>query len=157
MARPHNAIRFWALLAVALTSAAMIGFGWWLIDILAAPNWCNRAMGAAEDAAARPEFAVGGCFELLRRQVDALALNSHFAIGTLALSLAVLVVIVLAGGRVSFKASASGVEGDISGKGEVEGARRVAAAANEERREVEQDASLAPAPKPTVDEPEGGG
>lgn len=127
MTRPPNTIRTWALVAVAVTSAAMVGFGWWLISILAAPNWCNRAIGAAEGSDARPEFAVGGCFNLLRRQVDALALNSHFAIGTLALSLAVLVVIVLAGGRVSFKAGASGVEGRIDdGDGPEQAAQFVA-------------------------------
>lgn len=141
MTEPRNTIRTWALVATMVTSAAVAYFGWWLISILAAPDWCDRAIGAAKDAQARPEFAISGCFQLLNKQVDALALNSHFAIGTLALCLAVLVVIVMAGGRLSFKASKSGIEADVGrDDGKVEGARRVEAAAREERKEVEAEA-----------------
>lgn len=146
MTHPRNTVRTWALVATVLTSGAVIAGSWWLIAILAAPNWCNRAMGAAEDAAARPEFAVSGCFSLLRRQVDALALNSHFAIGTLALCLLVLIVIVIAGGRLSFKANKDGVEADIGKDGKVEAARRVEGAAREERKEIEAEVEFEPEP-----------
>ena len=140
MSRAHNAIRTWALLAVVVTSAALIYFGWRLIALLSEPTWCNRAIGAVERADGRPESAVAGCFALLTQQVDALALNSHLVIGTLALCLLVLVVIVLAGGRLSFKASRDGVEGDI-GKGPAEaaasGAKQAAEAAVETAEDLE--------------------
>lgn len=110
MSAQPNSIRTWALIAVAVTSAVLIYFAWWLIGIIAAPDWCNRARGFRD----RPEFAMGECFALLRQQVEALAINSHFAIGTLALCLAVLVIIVLAGGRVSFKANRDGIEADVA-------------------------------------------
>lgn len=108
----RNSIRTWALVSVAVTSLALIGFSWWLIQILASPDWCNRAIGASKDA--RPEFAVSGCFALLKQQVSALSVNSFIALGTLALCLAVLVVIVLAGGKLSFKASKDGVAADMA-------------------------------------------
>jgi hypothetical protein len=150
---PRNTIRTWALIATILTSGVVAGFGWWLISILAAPDWCDRAVGAAEDAQARPEASVSACFGLLNKQVDALALNSHFAIGTLALCLAVLVVIVMAGGRLSFKASKSGIEADVGrDDGRVEGARPVEAAAREERKEVEAEAKP---PTPATISPSG--
>lgn len=111
-----NYIRGFALLAVAITTAALIGFGWLLIDIVSAPDWCDRAIGAAKDApgTARPEFAIGGCFALLTRQVQALALNSHIALGALALCLVVLTVIVLAGGKLTFSANRDGVTADMA-------------------------------------------
>jgi hypothetical protein len=147
--QPHNTIRTWALVATALTSGIVAGFGWWLIKILAAPDWCERAIGAADAAQARPDASVQACFGLLNKQVDALALNSHFAIGTLALCLAVLVVIVMAGGRLSFKASKSGIETEIGrDDGKVEGARRVEQAAHDERKAIEDEAKPIPA---TVD------
>jgi hypothetical protein len=113
---PRNTIRSWALAAVALTSLALIGFTAWLIWLLGVSDWCARAVGATKAADARPEYAVGACFGLLNKQVEALSINSFIALGTLALCLAVLVVIVLAGGKLSFKASATeGVDVNMSG------------------------------------------
>lgn len=128
-------IRTWALIAVAVTSAALIYFAHWLIERIASPDWCNRALGAAEYANGRPEYAVGGCFALLNRQIEALALNSHIAFGVLALCLAVLVVIVLAGGKVNFRASKDGVEADIS-RDVADAARDVAKAADAKADEI---------------------
>lgn len=128
-----NYIRAWALAAVAITTAALIFFAWRLIDIVSAPDWCNRALGAAKYADGPPEFAVGGCFALLTRQVQALALNSHIALGTLALCLAVLTVIVLAGGRLAFSASKDGVTADIA---KDEAADAVVEAAADKRDEI---------------------
>ena len=113
MTEPRNTIRSWALAAVALTSLALIGFTAWLIWLLGVSDWCARAVGATKAADARPEYAVGACFGLLNKQVEALSINSFIALGTLALCLAVLVVIVLAGGRLSFKAGKEGVSVDV--------------------------------------------
>ena len=113
MTPPASSIRTYALITVGITSAALIGFGWWLIAILSGKDWCDRAIGAANNAA-RPESAVAGCFGLLNQQVSALAVNSYIVLGTLALCLAVLVVIVLAGGKLALKASKDGVDVDVS-------------------------------------------
>ncbi len=146
-ARAHTAIRVFALVATTITSAAVIYFSWWLISILAAPNWCDRALGAAEKADARSEFGVGACFNLLNLQVEALALNSHLLVGTLALCLLVLMVIVIAGGRLNFKVSKAGAEANMGKDDAVEGARRVEEAATEKREEIEQEAAAPPLPK----------
>lgn len=132
-----HSVRTWALVAVGITTGAMIWFGWHLITLLSEPTWCNRAIGAADQANVRPEYAVGGCFNLLAKQVDALALNSHFALGTLALSLLVLVVIVLAGGKINFKASKDGISGDIASDVGA-AAQATAAAAQDKANEIEE-------------------
>lgn len=138
MSDTRNTIRSWALAAVALTSLALIGFGSWLIYLLAIPDWCGRAIGASKSADARPEYAVGGCFSLLNKQVEALSINSFIALGTLALCLAVLVVIVLAGGKLSFKANRDGVDVDMSHDAG-EAAQTVADAAQDQADQVKGD------------------
>jgi hypothetical protein len=128
-------VKKWALIAVAVTSTALIGFAAWLIYLLAIPDWCGRAIGATKSADARAEYAVGGCFNLLNKQVSALSINSFIALGTLALCLAVLTVIVLADARLNLKASRSGVEADV-GRNPVEAARTVADAADSKASEI---------------------
>ena len=123
MTHQRSSIRTWALVSVAVTSAFLMWIAWWLITTIASPDWCNRALGAQivadrANGSVRPEYAVGGCFSLLKQQVEALALNSHIAIAILALCLLSLVVIVLAGGRLSFKASRDGIEGNMERDGE---------------------------------------
>ena len=113
MTEPRNLIRAWALAAVGVTSAALISFGAWLIWLLGVSDWCGRAVGASKAADARPEYAVGGCFNLLDKQVSGLTVALFIALGTLALCLLVLNVIVLAGGKLAFKASKDGVETTI--------------------------------------------
>lgn len=153
MKAPHNSIRTWALIAVATTSAAIIYFAYWLIGQLASADWCNRALGASNYVDGRPEFAVQACKELLLTQVKALAWNSHLAIGVLAMSLLVLVVIVLAGGRLSFTASKSGVSGNLS-REEVAPEEAAQFVADEAQNAADQ-IEAAPA-KPKVDDPDGG-
>lgn len=140
MTQPRNAIRSWALVAVAVSSAFTIGIAVWLITILSTQDWCSRALGAAKYATGRPQQAIDACFSLMNVQVDTLGKALIIVIGVQALSLLVLIVIVLAGGKVSLNASKDGVSANI-GKDEVEAARRVENAASEERREIEIEAS----------------
>tara|TARA_Y100001951_G_scaffold88698_2_gene80470 strand:- start:8968 stop:9378 length:411 start_codon:yes stop_codon:yes gene_type:complete len=128
-----NTIRTFALICVAVTTAFIIYMRVWETNILSGDGWCARAIGASNAAESRPEFAVKGCYDLMQAQVDALALNSHMDTGVIGLCLAVLVVIVVAGGRLAFRAGADGVSGDI---GREEAADRVAEAAVEEAEEV---------------------
>lgn len=118
----RNIIASWALLAVAFTTGALIFFAYDKTEHLSAPDWCARAGWAAKQGD-RPESAIQGCFGLMSKQIDALAIDSHIAHGTIALALLVLVVIVLAGGRLSFRGSRDGVDLDISRN---EAAERVA-------------------------------
>src|SRR5690554_5686141 len=97
-------IRTWALVAVAVSSAFTIGIAVWLISILSAQDWCSRALGAAKYATGRPANAIDACFDLMGEQVGTLGLALLIVIGVQALCLAVLVVIVLAGGKLNFRA-----------------------------------------------------
>ncbi len=112
-----SAIRTWALVAVAVTSAALVTLSFWLVWILSAQSWCTQVLGAAKYADGPPEFAVGGCYKMMMAQIQALSLNSHIAIGIIGLCLLVLVVIVMAGGTLQFTASRNGVSAGIAPTG----------------------------------------
>lgn len=133
----RNSIRTWAMVAVAVSSLFTIGIAIWLIYILSGQDWCNRALGAAKYATGRPLEAIDACFNLMGEQVDTLGLALLIVIGVQAMSLLVLVVIVLAGGRLSFTASRDGISGDM---GSDEAARAVADAADVKAAEIEGEA-----------------
>lgn len=114
MTQPRNTIRTFALICVAITSLFIMAMSYWLTTILAAPDWCGRAINAEKLSAARATSAVELCKDLLLEQVNALANNSHIYSGSIALCLVALMLIVVAGGRISFSASKTGVAGNIS-------------------------------------------
>jgi len=114
---PVNTIRTFALVIVAITSAFVMGMVIWLTRLLSDPSWCDRAIGAAKGAD-RPETAFGGCFQLLTQQMSALAINSYIFGGVIALCLAALMIIVVAGGKISFTGNKDGVSANLSGNGE---------------------------------------
>lgn len=112
MPEPRNTLRTFALVCVAVTSVFVMGMVIWLVTLLADKGWCDRAIGAAKDAALR-QNAFTGCFSLLTQQMSALAVNSYIFGGVIALCLAALMVIVVAGGRISFRAGKDGAEANI--------------------------------------------
>lgn len=140
MTEPRNTIRTFALLCVAVTSAFIMGMGWWINTSLAAPQWCARALGAGNlTGKDRTVIGLDGCIDLLKIQLKSLAVNSHILFGVVALCLLVLMVIVIAGGKVSFKASKTGIETDIGVDRPAAAAARVAGAAVEEAAQVAQE------------------
>lgn len=123
------------LACVAVTSAFLIWLSMHLIEILAARDWCLRAIGADRASTSAGNIdALTACVGLLTLQVRALAIDSHIAIGTLALCLAVLVVVVIANARVQLKAGPDGVDGTIGGA--AEGAKATAEAAEKKAAEI---------------------
>lgn len=130
----RNSIRTWAMVAVAVSSAFTIGIAVWLIAILSAQDWCTRALGASKYANGRPETAIQACFDLMGEQVDTLGYALLIVIGVQGMSLLVLVVIVLAGGKLSFTANRDGVSADMSRE---QAAREVADAADDKADEIE--------------------
>lgn len=113
MTQPRNTIRTYAVVVVSITSAFIIGMCIWLTKILAAPEWCGRALGAEKASPGRTLEGLKACITLMGDQVNALAWNSHIYASTIALCLLVLMVIVIAGGHISFKADKTGLSGDI--------------------------------------------
>ena len=151
--KQHNTIRSFSLICVAITSAWMIGLTWWLIDLLSGNDWCAIAIGVSEAADARPLEAIKSCFSLLDAQVEALARSLLLALGTLALCLLVLMVIVVAGGRLNFSGSVRGVSGSIGPAGEplperAVGAIETAGAAAERAGQILEEEAPAAAARP---------
>ena len=129
----RNSIRAWALVAVFVSSLFTIGAALWIIKILSARNWCSDMLGASKYVDGRPDFAVVACKDLALQNADRLGDALTIAMGVQAGALLVLVVIVLAGGRLSFKAGKEGVSANMSRE---EAAQQVADAAENEAREI---------------------
>lgn len=134
MTAPKHTIRTFALVCVAVTSVFLMGMIIWYTFLLAGRDWCARAIGAAQEAD-RPEGAIASCYTLLTQQVEALAWNSHIFVTIIALSLLVLMVIVVAGGRLSFTGSKDGVSADI-GRDAKQAAHEVADAAVDKAEQI---------------------
>jgi hypothetical protein len=109
----QNPIRLFAVLCVAVTSAFVMVMSYRLIDILSSPGWCGKAL-QAEKISSQNFGGLTACTGLLTIQLKALADNSFVFGGVIALCLLTLIVIVIAGGRLSFKGGPTGVETDIS-------------------------------------------
>lgn len=114
MTQPRNTIRTFALICVAIISAFILTMIVWSTRILAAPEWCGRALGAEKASPGRTLEGLKACIELMGSQVGALAVNSHIYAATISLCLIALMLIVVAGGRISFSASKAGVSGNIA-------------------------------------------
>lgn len=110
----QNPIRMFAVLCVAVTSAFVMWMSYTLINILASPGWCGKAL-QAERISSQNFGGLTACTGLLTIQLKSLANNSYIFGGVIALCLLTLIVIVIAGGRLSFKGGPTGVETDIGG------------------------------------------
>ena len=97
--RQFNWLTAFALLLVGGACGFIGVMIWRSTGILAAPDWCARAINAEKLAGSRTTSAIEGCMDLLKQQVGAVAINSHIFAGTIAVSLLVLVVVVVAKAR----------------------------------------------------------
>ena len=111
---PRNTIRTFALVCVAFSSAYVIGMGIWITWLIGMTDWCARVVGSAKYADGRPDFAISGCVTVMRDQISGLSRSLLIYAGVIALCLLVLMVIVVAGGRLSFRGNRDGIEGDIA-------------------------------------------
>lgn len=110
----HNPIRAFAVLCVAVTSAFVMYMSFRLLNVLSGPGWCRTALGA--EKASPTDGTIKGldaCVGLLTIQLKSLANNSYIFGGVIALCLLTLIVIVIAGGRLSVKVSKDGGDVDI--------------------------------------------
>jgi hypothetical protein len=120
----HNPIRVFAVVCVAVTSAFVMYMSYLLIQILASPEWCGKAL-QAEKISSQNFGGLTACIDLLKIQLGSLAKNSYIFGGVVALCLLTLNVIVIAGGRLSFAVSKAGASANM-GKEDVEEAIPVA-------------------------------
>lgn len=131
----NQPVRAFALLCVAVTTAYVMYMGVRHTDILSGPGWCNRTLQADKMAAASNFDALQSCIGLLSIQLKAIALDSHIYAGVVALCLLALMVIVVAGGHLSFAASKEGLSGNL-GSGPAQAADEVAHAAVDKAEEI---------------------
>lgn len=90
-----------AVTAAGITSFFMLAMiVWYTILLSDGARWCD--------------ITTSGCLTIVQKLIDALAFNSHMALGVIALCVAVLITLVIAKGTVSFKGGAGGVEANIS-------------------------------------------
>lgn len=141
----QNPIRMIAVIIVAVIAAYVMWMGWKLNEVLSGPTWCRTALGA-EKASATDGVIKGldACVGLLKLQLNSLATNSHILFGTVALCLLVLIVIVIAGGRLNVSASKTGVTANIGREEDkvAAAAEQVAVAAVDEAAMIKEDAKL---------------
>lgn len=96
MKLPQMTVTAFAVACVAATSIYLMFLTWKLNDTLSGPGWCATAFGAGKATGTEPVKGLEACVGLMTIQLQALSLNSHITVGTFALCLAVLVIIVLA-------------------------------------------------------------
>lgn len=98
----NQPVRTFALICVAITSAYIMYMGYWIMEILSSPGWCNRTLAADKIVKDSSFDALSACIGLLTIQLKAVAQTGLVYAGTLALCLLALMVIVVAGGHLSF-------------------------------------------------------
>lgn len=129
----HNPIRAAALLCVAVTSVYLMWMAYRVNEILSSPEWCSKAL-QAERISSQNFGGLTACTQMLMVQLKSLATNSHILFGVIALCLLVLIVIVIAGGKLSFQATKEGVSANVG-----KDAQQVAAIAATQTAEAAED------------------
>lgn len=110
--KQFNWLTFVAIVCVAATSGFIMFMALKLTDTLASPDWCGRAIQAEKLTGSRSNSS---CTDMLVIQLKSLALDNHIYAVTLAVCLAVLVVVVLAKARLDLEASKEGGKISVSG------------------------------------------
>lgn len=135
--RQFNWLTAVAIVCVAATSAFIMVMALKLTDTLASPDWCGRAIQAEKLTGSRQ---ASSCTDLLAIQLKSLALDNHIYAITLAVCLAVLVVVVLAKARLDLEASKDGLKANVSSDAP-EAAQAVADKAQDKADEIAGDAN----------------
>lgn len=132
-----NPIRAFAVACVAVTSVFVMYMSYQLLQTLSGPAWCSTAIGADKATDSGRVDVAKSCVDLLTIQLKSLANNSYIFGGVIALCLLTLIVIVIAGGHVSFKGPA-GISGDINTGSAPEAAQAVADSAQSTADEIKE-------------------
>lgn len=128
----RNPISAFAVLCVAATAAFLGYMTQQMVDVLESPDWCGRAIQAERITAGSAFEGLKTCTDLLKIQLEAMATGFHISVGSFALTLIVLIVVVIAGAKASGKLGKDGVEFDVSRQDAAHAADQVAGAAVDE-------------------------
>lgn len=107
-------IRSFAVVCVAIIGGYIMWMGWQLVQIMSSPGWCAKALQAERITPGNSFAGLTACIDLLKIQLRATAVTSHIYAASLALCLLTLIVIVIAGGRLSVAASKTGLSANMS-------------------------------------------
>lgn len=132
----RNPISFFAVLSVAVTAAFLGYMTLRMSNVLESPSWCSTAIQAEKVSPGSTYVGLTTCVELLKIQLEAMATGFHISVGSFALTLIFLIVVVIAGARASFKFGKDGLEGDISRQDKAQGAQETADAAADKAEEI---------------------
>ncbi len=133
----RNPISVFAILCVACTAAFLGYMTLRMATVLESPAWCSTAIQAERISPGSTYVGLTTCVTLLQIQLEAMATGFHISVGSFALTLIVLIVVVIAGARASFKLGKDGIEGNVS-RDAAQAAEQVAEAAVEEAEVVKQ-------------------
>ena len=121
-----NPISTFAVLVVSAIGAFLAYMMIWQTSILTSPDWCAKAQRAERLAPGVSKEqsleVIKSCNEILVIQLKAIATDSHLDHGVQGFVLIVLIVVVIAGARASWKLGAGGLEGSVSRQDEAEAA-----------------------------------
>lgn len=112
-----NPISTFAVLCVAATGAFLGYMTERMASVLESPHWCATAIQAEKISPGSSYVGLTTCVDLLKIQLQSLATGFHISVGSFALTLLVLIVVVIAGAHASFKASSEGIEGSVGRDG----------------------------------------
>lgn len=141
----RNPISFLAVLFVGAAAWRLEVLTDRLLDVLESPKWCANAIQAEKISPGSTFKGLDSCLELLKMQVAPIGVSLQMAVGTLAISLFVLVVVVLANARAKATLP-GGMELDVGAdpnaakRAAAEAADHVAEGAEEARDEVKGNA-----------------
>lgn len=108
-----RAFRFAAFAVIGL-GAAIVALSVYYTLILSSRDFCATVVGSKTATAAPSQGVVTACANLMAIQLKAVATNSYINSTTIAICLVGLVILVIAGGRFTFKAGREGIEGSMS-------------------------------------------
>lgn len=127
-----NPISSFAVLCVAASAGFLCYMAIWLTTVLSSSEWCAKAIQAEKITPGNTFVGLTSCVELLKIQLQAISMNSQIVVGSFALCLLVLVVIVVAGAKAAGRLP-GGIEFDVSRQ---EAAEHVVHGAQNAAREV---------------------
>lgn len=109
----RNPISLFAVLCVAASAMFLGVMAYRMVAVLESSAWCAKAIQAEKISPGSTYVGLTTCVDLLKIQLQAVATGFHISLGSFALSLIVLIVVVVAGARASWKIGKDGFEGNV--------------------------------------------
>lgn len=132
-----NPISFFAVICVAATACFLAWLTDRLVTVLESSQWCGKAIQAEKISPGSTYVGLTTCTELLKIQLEAVAMGFHISVGGFVFVLIVLIVVVVAGAKANFKLGSTGLEGSVGKEAAAaQGAAETAEAAVDKADEI---------------------